>query len=177
MFRRLCVGGWSYGGMLTDHVIVSDHRFKAAITGASAVLCVSIQIEAAYSIICQTRLTAVLDPSLSWQLELSMPRASIYLYTSRPIHKAWACAVLCVCVRYRASYGHDQYQLLWEQELGLPWEHPETWEAISPFNQVSYRAAPHTYTQRESFFCTTRSYVWPFPASLSHDVRVRVLCW
>ena len=83
----------------------------------------------------------------------------------------------CVCVRYRASYGHDQYQLLWEQELGLPWEHPETWEAISPFNQVSYRAAPHTYTQRESFFCTTRSYVWPFPASLSHDVRVRVLCW
>ena len=35
---KLCVGGWSYGGMLTNHVIVSDHRFKAAMTGASAAL-------------------------------------------------------------------------------------------------------------------------------------------
>jgi|EP01046_Picozoa_sp_COSAG06_P005796 hypothetical protein len=166
MFRRLCVGGWSYGGMLTDHVIVSDHRFKAAITGASAVLCVSIQIEAAY-MICQTRLTAVLDPSLSWHPSIY---TQVGLFT-KPGPVLW-----CVCVRYRASYGHDQYQLLWEQELGLPWEHPETWEAISPFNQVSYRAATHIHTQSLSFFCTTR-YVWPFPASLSHDVRVRVLCW
>ena len=32
---RLGVGGWSYGGMLTDHVITKTTRFKAAITGAS----------------------------------------------------------------------------------------------------------------------------------------------
>jgi dipeptidyl aminopeptidase/acylaminoacyl peptidase len=31
---RLGVGGWSYGGMLTDYVIASDTRFKAAISGA-----------------------------------------------------------------------------------------------------------------------------------------------
>ena len=43
---------------------------------------------------------------------------------------------------YRASYGHDQYQLLWEQELGLPWETPETWEAISPFNNVGSAQTP-----------------------------------
>ena len=31
---RLGVGGWSYGGMLTNYVIASDTRFKAAVSGA-----------------------------------------------------------------------------------------------------------------------------------------------
>jgi dipeptidyl aminopeptidase/acylaminoacyl peptidase len=34
---RLGVGGWSYGGILTDHIIVKTGRFKAAISGASEV--------------------------------------------------------------------------------------------------------------------------------------------
>jgi dipeptidyl aminopeptidase/acylaminoacyl peptidase len=33
---RLGVGGWSYGGLLTDYVIASDTRFKAAICGAGS---------------------------------------------------------------------------------------------------------------------------------------------
>jgi dipeptidyl aminopeptidase/acylaminoacyl peptidase len=78
---RLGVGGWSYGGILTDHIITRTDRFKAAITGASEVL-------------------------------------------------------------YVANYGHDQYQLQWEQELGLPWEHREAWERISPFNQVEKIVTP-----------------------------------
>jgi dipeptidyl aminopeptidase/acylaminoacyl peptidase len=32
--NRLAVGGWSYGGILTDYLIASDSRFKAAISGA-----------------------------------------------------------------------------------------------------------------------------------------------
>jgi len=32
---RLGVGGWSYGGILTNYVIAQDHRFKAAVSGAS----------------------------------------------------------------------------------------------------------------------------------------------
>ena len=32
---RLGVGGWSYGGILTDNVITRDKRFKAAVSGAS----------------------------------------------------------------------------------------------------------------------------------------------
>jgi dipeptidyl aminopeptidase/acylaminoacyl peptidase len=32
--RRLGVGGWSYGGELTNYVIASDTRFKAAVSGA-----------------------------------------------------------------------------------------------------------------------------------------------
>ncbi len=34
---RLGVGGWSYGGILTDHVITKTSRFKAATSGASEV--------------------------------------------------------------------------------------------------------------------------------------------
>ncbi|HEY2683298.1 MAG TPA: S9 family peptidase [Steroidobacteraceae bacterium] len=33
---RLAVGGWSYGGLLTDYTIASDRRFKAAICGAGS---------------------------------------------------------------------------------------------------------------------------------------------
>jgi dipeptidyl aminopeptidase/acylaminoacyl peptidase len=33
--RRLVVGGWSYGGMLTNYLIASDTRFRAAVSGAS----------------------------------------------------------------------------------------------------------------------------------------------
>jgi dipeptidyl aminopeptidase/acylaminoacyl peptidase len=34
--RRLAVGGWSYGAILTDYMIASDGRFKAAISGAGS---------------------------------------------------------------------------------------------------------------------------------------------
>jgi len=33
---RLAVGGWSYGGILTDYTIATDRRFKAAISGAGS---------------------------------------------------------------------------------------------------------------------------------------------
>ncbi len=78
---RLGVGGWSYGGILTNYVITKSTRFAGAITGASEVL-------------------------------------------------------------YRSNYGHDHYQRQWEAELGLPWETPEAWEAISPFNDVAKVATP-----------------------------------
>lgn len=78
---KLAVGGWSYGGILTNYVITKTDRFKAAISGASEAL-------------------------------------------------------------YRANYGHDHYQLTWEQELGLPWENSEAWERISPYNDVSKITTP-----------------------------------
>lgn len=34
--QRLAVGGWSYGGILTDAVIASDPRFRAAVAGAGS---------------------------------------------------------------------------------------------------------------------------------------------
>jgi dipeptidyl aminopeptidase/acylaminoacyl peptidase len=33
---RLAIGGWSYGGILTDYTIATDRRFKAAICGAGS---------------------------------------------------------------------------------------------------------------------------------------------
>jgi dipeptidyl aminopeptidase/acylaminoacyl peptidase len=38
---RLGVGGWSYGGILTDYMIASDNRFKAATSGAGTAFTVS----------------------------------------------------------------------------------------------------------------------------------------
>jgi dipeptidyl aminopeptidase/acylaminoacyl peptidase len=79
--EKLGVGGWSYGGILTNYVITKTDRFKGAISGASETL-------------------------------------------------------------YRSNYGHDHYQLHWEMELGLPWETPEKWERISPFNDVANVTTP-----------------------------------
>ena len=36
--NRLGVGGWSYGGILTNYVITKSDRFKAAVSGASEAL-------------------------------------------------------------------------------------------------------------------------------------------
>ena len=33
---RLGIGGWSYGGILTDYTIATDTRFKAAVSGAGS---------------------------------------------------------------------------------------------------------------------------------------------
>jgi dipeptidyl aminopeptidase/acylaminoacyl peptidase len=38
---RLGVGGWSYGGILTDYLIASDTRFKAATSGAGTAFTVA----------------------------------------------------------------------------------------------------------------------------------------
>ena len=38
---RLAIGGWSYGGMLTDYTIATDQRFKAAVSGAGTALLLS----------------------------------------------------------------------------------------------------------------------------------------
>lgn len=39
---RLAIGGWSYGGILTDYTIATDRRFKAANSGAGTALPVSL---------------------------------------------------------------------------------------------------------------------------------------
>ena len=40
--ERLGIGGWSYGGILTDATIATDTRFKAAISGAGSALQLSM---------------------------------------------------------------------------------------------------------------------------------------
>ena len=38
---RLGVGGWSYGGILTDYLIATDNRFKAGTSGAGTAFTVA----------------------------------------------------------------------------------------------------------------------------------------
>lgn len=40
--NRMGIGGWSYGGILTDYTIAKDTRFKAAISGAGSALQLSL---------------------------------------------------------------------------------------------------------------------------------------
>ena len=56
---RLGVGGWSYGGILTDHVITKTDRFSGAITGASEFLYVANYGHDHYQ--------------LQWEKELGLP--------------------------------------------------------------------------------------------------------
>jgi dipeptidyl aminopeptidase/acylaminoacyl peptidase len=78
---RLGVGGWSYGGILTNYVITKSTRFKGAISGASEALIVG-------------------------------------------------------------NYGHDHYQLEYEEELGLPWRNRANYERLSSFNDVEKIVTP-----------------------------------
>lgn len=39
-------------------------------------------------------------------------------------------------------YGHDQYQKDYETELGLPWEHHDLWDRLSPFYRVQNITTP-----------------------------------
>ncbi|GAC1622946.1 MAG: S9 family peptidase [Candidatus Acidiferrum sp.] len=78
---KLGVGGWSYGGISTNFIIVQTTRFKAAISGAGEAL-------------------------------------------------------------YITNFGHDHYSRDWVYELGVPWEHREAYEKISPFNKVTKVTTP-----------------------------------
>jgi dipeptidyl aminopeptidase/acylaminoacyl peptidase len=64
---RLGIGGWSYGGILTDYTIASDPRFKAAVSGASSAL--------------QMSLYGVDQYIIQWELEVGLPWKSADLYT------------------------------------------------------------------------------------------------
>ncbi len=41
-----------------------------------------------------------------------------------------------------ASWGHDQYQRWYTQELGYPWENHELWNSLSPFFRVADISTP-----------------------------------
>ncbi len=43
---------------------------------------------------------------------------------------------------YITNWGHDHYNRDWEYELGLPWEHRELWEKLSPFSRVTKITTP-----------------------------------
>src|SRR5581483_8436303 len=71
--HRLGIGGWSYGGILTDYSIATDARFKAAISGASS----GDQLE----------MFGIDQYAVQWISELGPPwqRSAMYLKLSYPL--------------------------------------------------------------------------------------------
>jgi dipeptidyl aminopeptidase/acylaminoacyl peptidase len=43
---------------------------------------------------------------------------------------------------FASFYGHDQYIRDYEYELGPPWQHPDVWQKISPFDKVANITTP-----------------------------------
>ncbi|MEK7485452.1 MAG: S9 family peptidase, partial [Planctomycetota bacterium] len=71
---QLGVGGWSYGGILTNYVITKTTRFKAAVSGASL-----IEYNSCYG---------TDDCMKDWELEFGFPWETRELYTKiSPIHQ------------------------------------------------------------------------------------------
>jgi dipeptidyl aminopeptidase/acylaminoacyl peptidase len=64
---KLGIGGWSYGGILTDYTIASDTRFKAAMSGASSAG--------------QMSLYGVDQYIVQWDLEVGPPWKAPEMYT------------------------------------------------------------------------------------------------
>jgi dienelactone hydrolase len=72
--ERLGVGGWSYGGILTDYLIASDNRFKGATSGAGTAFTVSFYGTDQYIIQYDYEIGPPWDPK-SWETyqKLSYP--------------------------------------------------------------------------------------------------------
>ena len=73
---RLGIGGWSYGGILTNYTIATDRRFKAAVSGASSSL--------------QTTMYGVDQYIQQYEMELGPPWKSkeLWLKVSYPFFNA-----------------------------------------------------------------------------------------
>lgn len=109
---RLGVGGWSYGGMLTNYVIASTDRFKAAVSGSSI-----SNMLAGYGVDQYVR---------EWELELGRPweNTDAWLRLSYPFLEAdristptlFLCGALDFNVPLVAS--EQMYQAL--RSLGVP---------------------------------------------------------
>ncbi|MFZ1807404.1 MAG: S9 family peptidase [Cyclobacteriaceae bacterium] len=70
--NRLGVGGWSYGGILTDYITAADTRFKAAASGAGSALWLSLYGADQYTKQYETELGLPWEAKDKW-MELSSP--------------------------------------------------------------------------------------------------------
>ena len=111
--ERLGVGGWSYGGILTNYVITKTTRFEAAVTGAS-----ETEYRAAYGND---------HYQLEWELELGLPWENPELYDrlspiARVHHVTTPTLVLCGEKDWNVplSQSENLYQSL--RRLGVPTE-------------------------------------------------------
>ncbi|MEO8296056.1 MAG: S9 family peptidase [Gemmatimonadota bacterium] len=110
--ERLGIGGWSYGGILTDYTIATTTRFKAAVSGAGSALQLSMYGTDEYII--------------QYELELGPPwkNRDLWLQLSYPFFHADRIKTPTLFLGGEADFnvpiigGQQMYQAL--RELGVP---------------------------------------------------------
>jgi dipeptidyl aminopeptidase/acylaminoacyl peptidase len=111
---RLGIGGWSYGGILTDYTIATTPRFKAAVSGAGSALQLSMYGSDMYI--------------AQYELELGPPwkNRDLWLKLSYPFFNAPKIRTPTLFMGGQADFnvpiigGEQMYQAL--RELGVPTE-------------------------------------------------------
>jgi dipeptidyl aminopeptidase/acylaminoacyl peptidase len=111
---RLGIGGWSYGGILTDYTIATTTRFKAAVAGAGSALQLSIYGSDEYV--------------MQYELELGPPWRSrdLWLKLSYPFFEAERIKTPTLFMGGEADFnvpiigGEQMYEAL--RTLGVPTE-------------------------------------------------------
>ncbi|HEV8124768.1 MAG TPA: S9 family peptidase [Gemmatimonadales bacterium] len=109
---RLGIGGWSYGGILTDYMIATTPRFKAAVSGAGSALQLSMYGTDEYIV--------------QYELELGPPwkNRDLWLKVSYPFFNADKIKTPTLFMGGEADFnvpiigGQQMYQAL--RELGVP---------------------------------------------------------
>jgi dipeptidyl aminopeptidase/acylaminoacyl peptidase len=109
---RLAIGGWSYGGILTDYTIATTPRFKAAVSGAGSAL--------------QLAMYGVDEYITQYELELGAPwkNTDLWLKVSYPFFHADKIKTPTLFMGGEADFnvpiigGQQMYQAL--RELGVP---------------------------------------------------------
>jgi len=123
---RLGIGGWSYGGILTDYTIARTPRFKAAISGAGSALQLSMYGTDEYI--------------TQYELELGPPWRSrdLWVKLSYPFFSAGRIRTPTLFMGGDADFnvpiigGQQMYQAL--RELGIPTElviYPNQYHGLS----------------------------------------------
>lgn len=111
---KMVIGGWSYGGILTDYMTVNDQRFKAAASGAGSALQLSMYGSDQYT--------------LQYETELGVPWKNLdkWMKVSYPFFKADKIKTPTLYMvgekdfNVPAAGGEQMYQAL--KSMGVPSE-------------------------------------------------------
>lgn len=140
--NRLGVGGWSYGGILTDYITAADTRFKAAASGAGSALWLSLYGADQYTKQYETELGLPWEAKDKW-MELSSPFFNIEKVKTPTLYMVGE-----KDFNVPAIGGEQMYQAL--KSLGIPTEfviYPNQFHGIrTPSYQVD------RYTRYKDWF-------------------------
>lgn len=111
---QLAIGGWSYGGILTDYVTATDSRFKAATSGAGSALQLSLYGTDQYTVQYETELGVPWKNMDKW-MKVSYPFLNVEKIKTPTLYMVGE-----KDFNVPAAGGEQMYQAL--KSLGVPTE-------------------------------------------------------